>query len=294
MAGELITQDYQIDWNGFLLGKGTPYTLVQLDGWIGSPGLVDRSVPRPTRPGSWSGRPRAQSRTVTAIFRIVANEPGRPGMASVIDALRKATPVARDADEAPLAIRALGQTLVAFAKFAGSDISVDQLFSVGIALAVPVQWRCADPRLFEAVAQSATIGAPTGGSGGLTYPLTYPLSYGTPAGPSNATCVNTGNEATNPTLVFTGPITTPRVVNSTLGRALEFGLDLPAGQTLTVDTDRGTVLLNGTTDRLYTRTGTSVPVEYFELAPGANNITLFGAALGVGAQVQVTWRSAYL
>ncbi|GII89617.1 hypothetical protein Ssi03_76070 [Sphaerisporangium siamense] len=291
MAGELIAGDWDIDWDGFLIGTGTPYTVVQLDGWLDSPPLVDRSVPRPSRHGSWAGRPRAQARTVTAIVRIVAE---RSAMGDAVHALRAATGVARDATEAPLAIRALGQTLVAFGKFANRLLSVDQLFAAGVALAVPLQWRCADPRLYELAEQSATIGAPTGGSGGLTYPLTYPLSYGTPAGPATATCVNTGNEATNPVLVFTGPITTPRMVNSTLGRSLEFDLDLPAGQTLTVDTDAGTVLLNGTTDRLYKRTGTSVPVEYFELAPGPNNLTLFGAALGVGAQVQVTWRSAYL
>lgn len=290
MAGELITQDWQIDWNGFLLGPGTAYDLVRLDGWIDSPGLTNGAAARSSRHGSWAGAVRAQARTVTATLEIVAE----PGMGQAIRALRAATRIVRGASEAPLAIRCDGETLVANAKFGGRIVPVDQPYSMGFAPTATVQWWCADPRLFELNEQSVTIGAPTGGSDGLTYPLTYPLVYGVAATPSNATCTNTGNEATNPTVEFTGPILTPRLINSTLGRALEFGIDLLAGQTLTVDTDRGTVLLNGTTDRLYTRSNFSVPVEHFELDPGDNNLTLTGAVLGAGAQVQVTWKSANL
>lgn len=291
MAGELITRDWQIDWNGFLLGPGTAYDLVRLDGWIDSPGLTNGAAPKSTRPGSWAGSMRGQARTVTATLEIAA---GEAGMGHAIRALRAATPIVRGATQAPLAIRCDGETLVAGAKFAGRIIPVDQPYSMGYAPEATVQWYCADPRLYELNEQSVTIGAPTGGSGGLTYPLTYPLVYGVEATPSNATCTNTGNEPTNPIVEFTGPILTPRLINSTLTRALEFNIDLPPGQTLIVDTDRGTVLLNGTTDRLHTRSNFGVPVEHFELDPGDNNLTLAGAVLGPGAQARVTWKSATL
>ncbi|MEV7907618.1 phage distal tail protein [Streptomyces anulatus] len=290
MAGELITADWQIDWNGFLLGAGSLYDVVRVDGWIDSPGLTNGAAPKPTRRGSWPGPVRAQARTVTATLEIGAGS----SMGDAIAALRAATPVSRTGTQAPLAIRTSGQTLVANAVFGGRIVPVDQPYSMGFAQHATVQWWCADPVLLELTPRTVTIIPGTSGSGGLTYPLTYPLDYGTAGAPANATCRNYGNEPTSPVLVFTGPLTTPRVINTTLGYSLEFGLDLLAGQTLTIDTDAGTVLLNGTTDRLYTRSNLSVPVEYFELDPGDNNLQLLAAAFGPGAQLQVTWKSAYL
>ncbi|MFI6883361.1 phage distal tail protein [Streptosporangium canum] len=289
MAGELITQSWQVEWDGFLLGTSTAYRIQQLDGWEDLPGLDMGAAAKPSRPGSWPGRTRAQSRIVTLSLQVI---PGAGQMAEAMRSLRAATAVSADASEAALAIRLHDETFLAFGKISGRVIPVNHAYSQGFAPAATLQWLCADPRRYALAEQSVTIGAPTGGSGGLTYPITYPLVYGVAATPSNATCTNTGDTPTNPTLVITGPITTPRVVNSTLTRAIEFDIDLAAGQTLVVDTDRGTVLLDGVTDRLYTRTNFSVPVEHFELAPGDNNLTLVADAFGSGAQVSVTWRSA--
>ncbi|MEV4180179.1 phage tail protein [Streptosporangium canum] len=291
MAGELITQSWQIEWDGFLLGTSTDYRIQQLDGWEDLPGLDMGAAAKPSRPGSWPGRTRAQSRIVTLSLQVI---PDAGRMAEAMRALRAATAVSAGADEAPLAIRLHDETFLAFGKISGRVIPVNHAYSQGLAPVATLQWLCADPRRYALAEQSVTIGAPTGGSGGLTYPITYPLVYGVAATPSNATCMNNGNEVTNPTLEFTGPLLTPRLTNNTLGRALEFDIDLLAGQTLTVDTDRGTALLNGTTDRLYTRSNFSVPVEYFELGPGANNITATAAVFGTGAQVKVTWKSANL
>lgn len=291
MAGELLTQDYQIDWDGFRLGPGTPYDVVKIMGWLDSPALTNGAAPRNNQHGSWPGSVRAQARTVTAILDISA---GENGMGQVIRDLRHATPVVRGAKEAPLAIRDNGETLVAQAKFGGRVGAIDQPYSMGLAQGFAVQWWCADPKLYELDEQSITIGGPTGGSGGLEYPLTYPLSFGFPATPSNVTVTNNGNEATSSLLEFVGPILTPRLTNSTMGFFLEFDLDLLIGQTLTVDTKRGTVLLNGTTDRLDSRSNLAVPVEYFELGAGDNNLILTGAEISSGAYVRVTWKSANL
>ncbi|MBB2909328.1 hypothetical protein FHS43_000574 [Streptosporangium becharense] len=280
--------DYQIDWNGFLFGAGTSYELVRLDGWIDSPGLTNGSAPRTARHGSWPGGMRGQARTVTATLEIAAGE----AMGEAIRALRAATPIVRSAVQAPLAIRCDGETLVVGAQFAGRVVPIDQPYSMGYAPKAVLQWFCADPRLYEPVEQSVTIGAPAGGSGGLAYPLAYPLVYGTAPVPNTATCVNTGNAETNPVVTFIGPLTTPRLVNSTTTRALVFDLDLDDGQTLIVDTDRGTVLLNGTTDRRNTRSNLGVPIEYFELDPGPNDLSLLAEASGPGAQATVRWKSA--
>lgn len=291
MPGEEITADWQIDWNGFLLGAPTVYEWVRLDGWYDLPGLVNGNVKQPNDHGAWSGQSSAQPRTVTLTVEMVA---GPDGMATSVAALRAAMAVGKTSTEYPLAVRSSGETLVAWGKVSGKILPIDQPFSLGYAPHATLQWICADPRVYELTERSLVITAPTAGIGGLTYPLSYPLSYGTAGSPNSGLAPNVGSEATKPVLVFTGPITTPRVVNTTAARALEFNIDLTAGQTLTVDTKAGTVLLNGTTDRLYTRSNLTVPVKHFELDPGANSLTLLAAAFGTGAHLEVLWRSAYL
>lgn len=290
MPGELITDDWQIDWDGFLMGAGTLFKWVRLDGWEETPDLILGSAARASRHGEYPGRPLARARTVTLTAEILA---GPSGMLAAVQALRAATPVPRDASERPLAVRCHGETLLAWGQ-ARRVVPVDHLASIGIAQAVVVRWHCTDPRRYELDERSLVITAPTSGSGGLAYPLGYPLAYGTAGSPNNGNAPNVGSEATRPVLIFTGPITNPRLVNSSLNRSLEFGIDLLIGQTLTVDVARGTVLLNGTTDRLNARSNFSVPVEYFELAPGDNNLTLLAAAFGSGAQLEVLWRSAFM
>lgn len=291
MAGELITQPWQAEWNGLLLGTSTAYSIQRLNGWEDLPGLDMGAAAKPTKSGSWAGKPRAQSRIVTLELEI---RTGVDQMAAAIRALRAATPKSATADEAPLVIRLHDETLMAFGKISGRVIPVSHSYSQALTPTATLQWLCMDPRRYELVERSVTISAPAAGSGGLAYPLTYPLSYGTPGSPATGTCTNFGNEPTSPLLVFTGPLTTPKLINATRGWALEFNITIEAGQTLVVDTDAGTVLLNGTTDRLYTRSNFSVPVEYFELDPGANNLSLLADAFGPGAQVQVTWKSAHL
>ncbi|MER7212446.1 hypothetical protein ABT340_35785 [Streptosporangium sp. NPDC000239] len=290
MAGELITAPWQLEWGGLLIGTGTPYSIQKLHGWLDQPGLDMGTAPKPTRPGSWAARPRPQSRVVTLELEFRA---GVDRMDEVVAALRAATPRALTADEAPLVVRLRGETLMAFGKVSNRLIPVDHSFSQALTPSATVQWLCADPRCYELTERSLTITPGTSGSGGLVYPLAYPLTYGTAGGANNGTAANVGNEPTSPVLTFTGPIATPKIVNTSAGYGLEFAVDVLAGQTLTVDTDAGTVLLNGS-DRLYTRSNLSVPVEYFELYPGDNDLTLLAAAFGTGASLTVTWKSAYL
>ncbi|WP_068922205.1 phage distal tail protein [Planobispora rosea] len=288
-AGDLIAREAQIEFNGLLLGMDTPFEGIKLQGW-GDLNVSLGNAPRNSRHGSWPGRARAPERVVTFDFQVNTDW---ADFAAQIDALERATAIPTGSTEYPLVVRTPAATRMVRAKCTARVLPEDYLYMAGGPVGV-LQWVASDPRRYEVTERSATITSPTSGSGGLTYPLTYPLDYGTAGSPANATCTNFGTAETNPTLVLTGPITTPRIINSTLGRTLEFNLDLLAGQTLTIDTDAGTVMLNGTTDRLYTRTNLSVPVEMFEFGPGDNDITLLAAAFGVNAQMAITWQSAYL
>lgn len=292
MAGELIDRDGQIEWGGILLGATTAYRWVELTGWDDIPGLDSGAAARPARHGAWPGRAYAGQRVITLKTRIRSTP---ANLAADLAALVAATALGPDAGEAPLVIRTAGGDVrlvhaqITARLLPGHDVV---LRNTGFGEAT-LQWTCSDPRRYSLVEHAAQIDPPTPGEG-LTYPLTYPLDYGEPGSSGNATVTNAGDTPTFARIVFTGPLTSPQILNQTSGRLLAFGITLAAGETLTVDCDAGTVTLNGTADRLYTLTPTSVPVEAFELIPGDNLISLRASATGSGAQAALTWRDASL
>lgn len=290
-AGDLITRPAQLEFRGLLLGSATPYGNVKLAGWGDMPDIRLGNKPRNSGHGSTPGNMFAQERVVTWDFKMW---PDRAGFEAACDALERATAIVRGTAEFPLVIRTRGVRRMVYARCTRRVLPEDRLFYAGIPEGA-LQFVASDPRRYDVDELTVTISGPTPGSGGLTYPLSYPLDYGTPGAPSTAIASNAGTTETHPVLTFAGPMTNPRAVNSTLGWALEFVLDLPLGQTLVVDTWAGTVLLNGTTDRLYTRSDFAVPIAHFWLDPGDNNLLLAPASInGPEAGLSVAWRSAYL
>ncbi|MEV4179947.1 hypothetical protein AB0J28_00690 [Streptosporangium canum] len=286
-AGDLITRDQQIEFRGLLLGSTTPYGWQTLEGWDQT--ITVGNKPRNSGDGSYPGNGRRPERAIVWAFQM---HPAAAEFTAAVAALEQMAATVRDATEHPLVIADRTATRMVYAKCTRLVMPRDKLFAAGI-VKCGLQWVASNPAKLELTERSVTIAAPTAGSGGLTYPLTYPLVYGTAGSPNNANATNFGTEPADPVLTFTGPLTTPRVVNSTLTRALEFNITLGAGQTLTVDVGRGTVLLDGVTDRLTSRTNSSVPVRAFQFGPGDNNLTLLAASFGVGAQLTATWRSTY-
>lgn len=120
------------------------------------------------------------------------------------------------------------------------------------------------------------------------------LEYGSEGLPGSTVVTNGGNAPTNPVVTVHGPCDTPTVIDRTRGRRIEFATVLGAGEVLVVDTDAGTVLLNGTSNRLYTVTAGSVPVELFDLPPGQTELDFRAVDFPApGAQAVVTFRDAH-
>lgn len=286
--GALITRDGQIEWDGVLLGSGTPYRWVELVGWEDLPALDSGNAPRPQRHGAWPGRYLAQERVITWTARIVA-EPGAFGAA--VTALRSALRVADDDTERPLVVRTKGgETLLAYAAVTSRVIPNTPAAGIGRGT-LAVMWTCSDPRRYSLTEHAETIPQPQAGTG-LTYPLAYPLDYGTVAENGDRLLTNAGSEPTPLRLVISGPCTTPAL--SLDGLVLEFDLALTADEQLVIDTGAGTVLLDGGTDRTYALTDRSAPLESFELPPGDSIVSFRAGAFGGGATCDVTWRDAWM
>jgi hypothetical protein len=125
--------------------------------------------------------------------------------------------------------------------------------------------------------------------------LAWPLDFGEPGSTGRLSVVNTGTADTHPVIEFRGPVTAPSLTNIATGDVLEYDLPLAAGDVLVVDTQAGTVVLNGTASRLYTASNRSVPEQTFTIAPGTTPL-MFRAAPGSNnpaASVVVRYRAAY-
>jgi hypothetical protein len=287
-AGDLITADGQIEWGGVLLGTDTAYLWDSLDGWEDLPGIDSGNVSRPAAHGSWSGAKFSQERTVTFGGYVVA-----PDVLAAVRDLRRVTAVAGDATELPLVVRTAGETLLAHGAIVGRVLPLPT--SVTEFAQVTLQWLCSDPRRYSLVEKSVALALSAPPVAGLVYPLAYPLDYGADELPNaSATATNELDAPTLPVVVFTGPLTVPRLVNQPAGVMLEFGIELTAADTLTVDCAAGTVLLNGTADRLYTSTPLCSPLANFEIRPGANDLALSAQDFDAGNSATVTWRDATL
>lgn len=88
---------------------------------------------------------------------------------------------------------------------------------------------------------------------------------------------NVGDADTQPVLAITGPAVRPTVTNQATGTVLEYDLTLAATDRLVIDTQAGTVTLNGTAPRLYTATARSTPEQAFTLSPGESLLTFRAA-----------------
>jgi hypothetical protein len=299
LAGARATEPGLIEYGGLLLGRNqaagivTPYRLTSLEGWEDTPGIDSGTVPRSGSHGGWPGRLLAQTRTVTATFRV----DGGANMAGVVGGLNAATSPVEDTEQ-PLTI-CLDERgpLLVYARVLRRSLPVTRTWRVGVVAEAAIQWEASDPRRYETVEHSAQTALPQPETGLDWEPdgLTWPLDWGESLSTGNTTPVNRGDATTHPVIEFHGPVTMPSVTNLSSGDVLEYDITLSAADILTVDTWAGTVLLNGGVSRLYTATLRSVPEGQFTLPPGASTLAFRHGAgtLDPAATCTIRWRSAF-
>jgi hypothetical protein len=265
LPGQFITGDYQIEWARILLGP-SPYYIVDetLEGWDDLPEVDSGNAPRTQRHGSWSGPDFSHERVVSAVIAISDTSGGFLGARRD---LRRVINVSEDGAEHDLVIRTDGEVLRTKAKVQGRLMPTAR-YRQGFT-PVSIRWVCSDPRRYDLKQQSVTVDV--GGQ---------------------AICVNDGDIATSPTIKINGPVVNPSITNQTLMRILAFTITLDDTQQLVIDTNAGTVTLNGD-DRMDALSQQSVPVEAWWLAAGSNIIT-WSAVSGGGNPIELLFSSAHL
>lgn len=299
--GSLITRDGQIQWAGLLMGPGTPYEIDRtgITGWDDLPVLDTGDIVRPDQHGAWPGARWAQPRLVGASVWLLP--PAAARARDVIGAFRAATGVG--GGEQWLAVRLHGETLAVRARVSRRVVPQDRSFVVHGASRTSLQWTATDPRRFGTVLREARTTLPRA-EPGLDWPaepgatpagLAWPLEWGATGAAGTCTAVNGGEAAAHPVIEFRGPVLRPTLSRLDDGRRLRYDIVLGPQDVLTVDTESGTVLLNGTASRLYTASPDSSPEQLFQLPPGTTELAFRSSDTTPDPRASATlrWRDAH-
>ncbi|MGK5728184.1 phage distal tail protein [Streptomyces sp. URMC 124] len=290
-AGELVTQDGQIQYGGLLLGEATEYVGEQLTGWDDLPDLDSAMVLRPTQHGGWPGQLLAGKRVLQFDFMILPDTVAR--FPSLLADLRRATaPTQREKD---LVVQLAGTKRAMRGRVVKRALPADRRYTRGEPYG-SVVWECSDPRRYEVQETRMTSGLPAPEPGlNWTGGLDYPLEWGVDGSTGNLVANNAGEAPTHPIVEIRGPVVRPTLLQITSGRRLEYDITLSESDVLRIDCAEGTAVLNDTASRLYTVTSRSAPEQTFTLEPSVTALA-FRAAPGFYdplASVTVRWRSAF-
>ena len=235
---------YQFSYRGVAFGGINPTTPYQLKGGITGgmdlPAIQAGDVQRPNDDGEFIGMDVSNGRDITADLIITTDtitlDHARQTLGAVF------TPTGNT--EYPLFLQLPSGSFACMArprKFAfAADLNTIQAAgtpAIGLLHAT-------DPRWYASPSRQAVVGLPQGGGTGLTIPATVPwvLSSGTIA---QISAWNLGTREMRPVIIFTGPCTNPSAANLSIqgNPTVTFNVALNAGDTLTVDLDWQTILL---------------------------------------------------
>lgn len=143
--------------------------------------------------------------------------------------------------------------------------------------------------LIESATVSTVTVPPLPAAEGAPFDWTFPVSW-PPAAPDATVATSAGSMGAWPTIRVDGPCFGPVIANGS--RALAFPeLAIDAGHFVEIDTAARTVLLDGVTDRRSSLDPASS--TWWQITPGANELTYAPELSGPPSEVTVTWRAAY-
>jgi hypothetical protein len=284
-AGDLINNDFEIEYNGVVTGDTNNIEVVRCS-LFNAPAVRHKSLDRPLDQGSFSSQGFYSGRTV-AVDMEVWGATEAELQTNLIAALNLTELTTNDT---PWVMQLPGFGKVRLeGKCIRRDVSpIDRDYSTGYVTRITADWWMPNPRILSNSESSQVLGKAVA-SGGMNYDISYDISYGA-SGNSGNRLVNAGSYETRPRAVITGPINTPVLENVTQGKALRFNGTLTAAQTLEVDFYTRQVLLNGTASRY---SWINDVTQWWALQPGDNEVRLNGTTAG-SPTATFTWRSAWM
>lgn len=144
------------------------------------------------------------------------------------------------------------------------------------------------PVIFGQDTETAYLGSSTATiSGSSNLPFTFPRAIGLTSYSSTGSFTNAGDTSTYPTIVVTGPISNPRITNTTTSEYIEVDVNLlTSSDTLIITYDQDTLSITQAGETVLSNLTTGSTL--FKLRSGINNLTLSGATVGAGAFATVS------
>lgn len=281
-AGDLITEDYQLEYNDILIGSTTTGLEVVEFSPFESPDVRSSDLVRPQDHGLFPGTDYYSGRSIMLEIEAWG---GWDAVTNVLNAFQTQT------DEIPLVFQLpdIGKLRANVRVRRRSAIPINMEYVVAEKTPVIIEFFATDPRLYSNTLKS-NGGDLVADSSGMTFNATFDLSFGVGASPT-VSVENEGTFETRPTVEITGPITDPYIENQTTGKSLAFTGELASTDTLTIDFLNRSVYLNGTSSRYG---WIDDPSQWWTLVPGANSIRFGGTAGATTPSFTIQWRDAYL
>ena len=233
-----------VDWRDLSLGAGTFYRVTSVEGWEELPPTRYDKQTRTRGHGAHPSPVWADERIVTVSGRCFSTADRDQVL---IDLMARMT---LDGGEEPLTITLAGRTLTASAQLlrAAPTLTAGQ-WGVG-RFGWSAQWRCPDPLRYGPAQPEQSTRLPTFG-GGLAWPIFAAdgtLDWGAPGNPGQITLTNPGSADAPIQAKVVGAVPGGFEISAD-GDRITYPVDVPAGQTIYLDTGDGTVMVEGTADR---------------------------------------------
>ena len=289
MPGELITEDWQMEFRETLLGSGTSFDIVSVEGLLDLPDLQTSDRLRLRRHGLYPGDDFVATRAVTVAFEVDAPEVAdlNTTMSTLLELTRPGL------EESPLSLQIPGVAGGGLRRVNVRPrrrvVPVNLDFFYGLPI-VTIQFVATDPRIYDGTPWLVLTALPSGG-GGLLFPATPPLTFVASSDTGDVNAENDGTFPVSPIIRIDGPITDPTIENLEAGKTIELSIVVASGDYLLIDTEARSVMLNGTASRYSELTATS---EWWALEPGSNTIRFRSSTNTEDAVLSLSYRSAWL
>jgi hypothetical protein len=275
----------QIRVNDLVMGRGTPYIVRGFNPWK-RPHRQGQGGPVPWGNGRWKG---AQFRDAVPVpMTVIIMAPNPSDWVPLHDALAAAfDAIGTSSIEHELEWNLHGYERIMFGTAEGVDTD-PQRAGVGISVE-PCMFTASDGAMYSTVEHSVEMGL-LYRTGGYSVPFRVPaVSHAVVAGGEVAVS-NAGTAPAKLLLRITGPVPAPRVsvVTDTTFQTLSLDTVLGADDWLDIDTQKRTVLLNGSVTRLWDHSG-----DWPLLPPGPATVRFESDEYNPIARLAARWRDTY-
>ncbi len=289
MAGELITDNWQMEYRDTLMGSGTAYDIVSIDGLMDIPELQTSDRIRLRRHGLYAGDDFVGRRSIIVNFEVDAEtvEELNTVLATLLEITRPGL------EETPLSLQVPGVAGGGVRRInvrpRRRQVPINLDFYYGLPM-VTVEFVATDPRIYDGTPWQVNTALPSG-DGGLYFPAVAPFTFSASSESGDVNAQNDGTFPVSPVIRIDGPVDSPTIENLTAGKTIELDTVLTSGQYLLIDTENRSVLLDGSASRYEDLLTTS---EWWDLEPGENTIRFRSDTNTEDAVLTLSYRSAWV